>query len=173
VYLRFLLPAYPPLLAATGAVLVTVLRRARHSASATATVVLVVAAVAVHGLRHSNAFVLKADERRFPLVAEYVSELPANAVFVSLLHSGSIRYYSGRDVLRWELVAPASMDAAIAHIRTRGHDVYFVGDRQEEIDFKKRFANSEAARELERAKPTVIAGTRVYSINGVGRPAPF
>jgi hypothetical protein len=169
VYLRFLLPAYPPLVAATGAVAVTLLRSARHRVPAIVAVVLVVAALAVHGLRHSAAFALQEDERRFRLVAEYVGELPPGAVFVSLLHSGSIRYYTGRDVLRWELVDPASLDTAIAHIRTRGHDVYFVGDPKEEIDFKKRFANSETARELDRAKPTVIAGTKVFALGGFER----
>jgi hypothetical protein len=171
-YLRFLLPAYPPLLAATGAVVVTLLVRARHPAPAVATAVVVVAAVAVHGLRHSNAFALRNDERRFTQVAEYVGELPPGSVFVSLLHSGSIRYYAGRDVLRWELVDAASMDAAVAHIRKRGHDVYFVGDRQEEFDFKKRFATSETARELERAALVVIGGTRVYTLADLPVPRP-
>ena len=170
VYLRFLLPAYPPLFAATAAVVVTLLRSVRRRVPAVAAAVLVVAAVAVHGLHYSNAFTLENDERRFARVAEYVSTLPAGAVFVSLLHSGSIHYYTGRDVLRWELVDPASLDTAIAHIRKRGHDVYFVGDPHEVSDFKERFANSTAVRELDRGKPVILGGTQVFALSGSQSP---
>ena len=165
-YLRFLLPAYPPLLAGTGAVVVTMLRRMQRPVPAIAAAVVVVAAVALHGLRYSDAFILENDERRFTRVAEYVTELPPRAVFLSLVHSGSIRYYTGRDVLRWELLDPVSLDTAIAYIRSRGHDVYFVGDPQEVSDFKKRFVNTQAVRELDHGVPVVLRGTRVFAIGG-------
>jgi hypothetical protein len=169
-YLRFLLPAYPPLLAATGAVVVTLLRRMQRPVPAIAAAVVVVAAVALHGLRYSDAFILENDERRFTRVAEYVTELPPRAVFVSLVHSGSIRYYTGRDVLRWELLDPVSLDTAIAYIRSRGHDVYFVGDPQEVSDFKKRFVNTQAVREIDRGVPVVVRGTRVFALSGSSPP---
>ena len=107
-YLRFLLPAYPPLLAATAAVIVTGLRRATRPVPASAVAALVVAAVALHGLDYSGAFTLEVDEQRYTRVADYVNQLPTDAVFVTLLHSGSIRYYTGRDILRWEMVDPLS-----------------------------------------------------------------
>ena len=169
-YLRFLLPAYPPLLAATGAVMTTTLRRVPHTVVTIATGGLVVAAVALRGLHDSPAFALEDDERRYTRVAEYVQELPANAVFVSLLHSGSIRYYTGRDVLRWELVDPSSLDMAIAHIRRHGHGVYLVVDRQDMADFTQRFANSQVIRELDRGVPVVLNGTRIFAVGGTPPP---
>ena len=167
-YLRFLLPAYPPLLAATGAATVTMLRQVQRPMATAVVAILVVTAVALHGVRHSHAFTLENDEQRFTRVAAYVDTLPRDAVFVSLLHSGSIRYYAGRDVLRWELVDPAALDTAIAHIRKLGHDVYFVGDPQEEVDFKERFASSQTKRELDRGEPVVIGGTRIYALTAGG-----
>jgi hypothetical protein len=168
-YLRFLLPAFPPLLAGTGAVIVRLVDRAQSKLVPITITTLLVGGVAVHGLDHSDPFVLETDQQRFARVAGYITRLPDDAVFVSLLHSGSIRYYTGRDVLRWELVDPTSLDTAIAHIRKHGHDVYFVGDPPEEIDFKKRFANSETARELDRGEPAVIEGTRVFALAGSPR----
>ncbi len=169
-YLRFLLPAYPPLVAATAAVTMTSLRRVPHPVVAIAAAALVVTAVALRGLHDSPAFALEDDERRYTQVAEYVRELPARAVFVSLLHSGSIRHYTGRDVLRWELVEPLSLDTAIAHIRSRGHHVYLVVDRQDVADFKARFANSQVVRELDRAVPVVLNGTRIFAVGGTPLP---
>lgn len=162
-YLRFLLPAFPPLVAGTAAVIMRLLDRAKSKVVPIAVTTLLIVAVALHGMDHADAFVLETDHRRFMRVAAYVAELPKDAVFVSLVHSGSIRYYTGRDVLRWEIVDPASLDTAIAHIRKLGHDVYFVGEPQEEIEFKKRFANSQAARELDRGERLVIAGTRIHA----------
>jgi hypothetical protein len=172
VYLRFLLPAYPPLLAATGAVIVDLLRRTEHRVAAVAVAVLVVAAVALHGIRDPAAFRLENYERRVTRLAEYVRDLPPRAVFVSLLHSGSIRHYTGRDVLRWEVVDPLELDTAIAHIRKRGHAVYFVADPHEVSEFRKRFPASDVVRELERIVPVDLNGTLVFAISGTGGPKP-
>ncbi len=65
-YLRFLLPAYPPLLAATAAVIATVLRRASVPVPAIAVVALVVGGVALHGLQYSGAFTLERGEQPLP-----------------------------------------------------------------------------------------------------------
>ncbi len=47
------------------------------------------------------------NERRFAVVGEFVrDELPPNAILLSMQHSGSVRYYSGRLTLRWDLLPP-------------------------------------------------------------------
>ena len=162
-YLRFLLPAYPPLLAATGAVVNTWVRRV-HSPIAAIAAAVVVAAVAVNGIRYSDAFTLEQREHRYRGVAEYVAQLPSRAVFVSLLRSGSLRDYAARDVLRWELVEPSSLDIAVAHIRKRGYDVYLVGDTGELDAFRTQFAKTRVVRELDRGK---LAG-RLHLIFWIG-----
>jgi hypothetical protein len=169
-YLRFLLPAYVPLLAASGAVIVTIVRRVPRPVPAAALAVLVVAAVALHGIRYSPAFRVEDAERRYTRVVEFVRELPPRAVFLSLLHSGSIRYYTGRDILRWDLVAASSLDTAIAHIRSRGYDIYFVGDPPEVSDFKKRFANSRVVRELDGDVPIDVGDTLIFPLDGSAGP---
>jgi hypothetical protein len=165
-FLRFLLPAYPPLLGATAAVIVTLLRRTRHQPPAIAMTALVVTGLAIHGIHYSGAFMLETSERRYTRVAEYVMQLPSRAVFVTLLHSGSIRYYTGRDILRWDLIDPASFDTAVDYIRARGHDVYAVVDDVEESDFARRLSSTRAVRELDREPPVDLGGVRVFAIGG-------
>ena len=48
---------------------------------------------------------LKAGERRYADVGTYIHQaLPPNAVVFSVQHSGSVRYYSGRMTIRWDLI---------------------------------------------------------------------
>ena len=146
--------------------IVTVLRRARHPLPAIVVAAAVIGTIALHGLRFSAAFTLEKDDRRYTRVAEYVKELPPRSVFISLTHSGSIRYYTGRDVLRWEIIDPTSLDTAVAYLRARGHDVYLVADGSEVVDFKLRFANTRAARELEGALSVDLDGPVIYALSG-------
>jgi hypothetical protein len=165
-YLRFLLPAYPPLLAATAAVVVTALRRTRQQGVAIALTALAIAGLALYGMRYSDAFTLEIGERRFTRVVEYVKQLPPNAVFVTLLHSGSIRYYTGRDILRWELVDAASFDTAVDYLRARGHEVYLVADDGDVVEFRSRLGNTRAARALDHEKPVDLGGVRIFAVAG-------
>jgi hypothetical protein len=61
-------------------------------------------------------------------------------------------------------------DTAIAHIRSRGHNVYLVADRQDMADFKARFANSQVAAEIDRGVPVVLSGTRIFAVGGSSPP---
>jgi hypothetical protein len=141
-------------------------RRANQKGRTVALTTLIVIGLALYGMRYSNAFTLEIGERRFTRVAEYVKQLPPDAVYVSLLHSGSIRYYTGRDVLRWELVDPASFDTAVEYLRARGHDVYLVADDGDFVEFKTRMANTRAVRDLDREVPVDLGGTRIFAMAG-------
>jgi hypothetical protein len=148
-YTRFLLPAYPPLLAGAGAVIAVGARRIANTVARAALVSVLVGAVALHGLAYSNVFAMHDSDARYRRLSAYLTDLQPRSVFVSLYYSGAIRYYTGRDVLRWELLAPESLDTAIAYLRQRGHDVYLVGERGELNDFRRRFATSRAVHGLD------------------------
>jgi hypothetical protein len=165
-YLRFLLPAYPLLLGATAAVIVTLLRRTRHRALAIVTTALVVSGLAIHGIQHSGAFTVETSERRYTRAADYVMQLPSRAVFVTMLHSGSIRYYTGRDILRWDLLDPAFFDTAVDYVRARGHDVYAVVDVAEESDFAQRLSSTRAVRAVDRQQAVDLGGVRIFAMGG-------
>ena len=140
------------------------LRRSRTRGPAIAVTALVVMGLALYGIRYSAAFTL--DERRYTRVAEYVMQLPPRAVFVTLLHSGSIRYYTGRDILRWDLVDPASFDTAVDYLKDRGHDVYVIADDGDVAEFKRRVANTRTVRELDHEVPVDLGGVRIFAIAG-------
>src|SRR5205814_663317 len=54
---------------------------------------------------HGMFGALKEGERRYADVGTYIQQaLPRNAVIFAVQESGSVRYYSGRMTIRWDLV---------------------------------------------------------------------
>ena len=54
--------------------------------------------------------------------------------------SGSMRYYTGRPILRWEAATPEALASAIATLEQKGRPVYVVLDAWENEPFRKKFA---------------------------------
>jgi len=140
-YLRFMLPAYPPLLVLTSVGLVAaatrVFRRARVVSSA-----IVVAVLACHGLNYSleRSWPVSAGEQRYAGIGEYIAtHLPERAALLSMQHSGSVRYYSGRLTVRYDVIGPEHLDFVIEELRRLGYRPYLVLDDWEEPRFRTRF----------------------------------
>jgi hypothetical protein len=79
------------------------------------------------------------------MAVEFAKTLPRDAVLVSVAYSGTLNFYTGRDVLRWEVVAPEQFDEVLTYLRRHGHTLYFIGDPSEEVAFKSYFATTDAA----------------------------
>ena len=158
-YLRFLLPTLPLLLillvAVVDAVAARLWMRRRgpgqaapyvHSAAAPAVALILTLVLAPIFLREAvdrQVFRLQRLEARFERAGRYVAErLPANALVLTTWHSGSVRYYSGRKTLVWDVLDPAWLDRALAFARDRGYEPYFLFEGQEERLFRARFAGS-------------------------------
>lgn len=140
-YLRFVLPAFPPML-----VLVSVLLVAIASKSGSARVPLtavIVAALAWRGFDYAvdrSALAFREGERRYVAIGEYIARtLPDRAVLLAMQHSGSVRYYSGRLTIRYDWIPPGWLDAVIRELRARGYHPYIVLEEWEEPAFKARF----------------------------------
>ena len=162
-FLRFLLPAYPALLAGVGTVLVEAPRR-WNPLLALASVTLV-AWAALHGWQvasRENTFQIATFDRRYARAVDFVNALPRNAVIVSNVHSGTLHFYTGRDVLRFEVMRPEDMDRAIAHLRERNHPVYFVGDPNEVEYFEDLFPTSRAIRHFDERPIADLNGVVIY-----------
>lgn len=147
-YLRFLLPAYPAVCAGVGAVVVWGIARLRYSALAVGAGVALVACVAFHGwgfARRENVFEIARQDQRYARAVIYAQGLASNAVLVSSVYSGTLHFYTGRDVLRWDAIAPGDIDRAAAYLRSRGHPLYFIGDPFEAEAFRRRFAGTRTA----------------------------
>ena len=149
-YLRFLLPAYPPILVLSSFTLVrllTPLTRVAPDAKGFAAAA-VVALVARHGVDYAvdrGAPDLWKAEQRYLTVGEYVaSALPDRAVLVCMQHSGAARYYSGRITVRYDLMRPTDLDLVIEELRRLGYSPYLVLDDWEEPKFRDRFQGKSA-----------------------------
>ena len=143
-YLRFLLPALVPLTALAVAVMargfsLVPLGFVPRTAIAGA----IVAALGWHGVqtaRERQAFDLHRLERRFRLAADVASDrLPANAVFVSIWESGSLRHHADRPSVLWDSLAPEWLDRATEWLATRGLEPFIVVEQWEEPIFRERF----------------------------------
>ena len=147
-YTRFLLPALPVMTVLLAWILVRVARGVapRAPLAAAASIVVVVAALSLHAAVARAVFDMREAERKYPAAGAYVLDrLPATAFVLAAQHSGSVRYYSGRPTLRWDLLDAASLDRAIGSLRAAGYEPYAVLDAGEDEAFRSRFAARSAA----------------------------
>jgi hypothetical protein len=105
--------------------------------------------VALAGLMawHEISFVARAGslhlrqgERKFSAAAEYVRDrLPANAAVFTMQHSGSVNYYTGRQIVRYDMIPPRDLDDVVREFDALGYHPYFLLEDWEEDVFKQRF----------------------------------
>jgi hypothetical protein len=146
-YLRFLLPAFPPMMVLVAVGIVSIVTRVAGPARLLAAAALV-GGIACHGFWYAKshaAFDLRDGEQKYAAIGRYIAaRLPERGVFLSVQHSGSVRYYSGRLTVRYDWIEPKSLESAIDDLRRRGYQPYFVLDEEEEEPFKARFAGTSA-----------------------------
>jgi 4-amino-4-deoxy-L-arabinose transferase-like glycosyltransferase len=170
-YLRFLLPAYPALLALAGAVVV------RSSARLPAGTRIAAAAAAIgltawHGVAYAAArATFDTDgEWKYAIAGQYISEhLPEHAVLLAEQHSGSARYYSGRTTIRWAWIPPDRLEWMLGEIERLGYESYAVIEDWEEPAIRARFAGRPALAALDRA-PLVelpLGHVRLYRVDAL------
>jgi hypothetical protein len=127
--LRFLTGSIVWLLVLASAVLVRLIERLPSSARAPAA--LLAASLAVGLLLQRGAtrhvFTFGHGEQRYLATARWINQhLPRRAVLMCMQHSGSLRYYTGRPILRWDLLPARKLDRALRFLRERGYSPYFV-----------------------------------------------
>jgi hypothetical protein len=140
-YLRYLLPAIPALLVLTSVVVIGVSRRLPAVRGITvATLIGMIASYGIHYARQNAAFDIREGERKYSAVGDYIARrFPERAVFLAMQHGGSVRYYSGRLTVRWDLVPPAELDPVVADLQRLGYHPYFVLEDWEEEAFRRTF----------------------------------
>lgn len=128
-YLRFLLPAFPALAALTCVTLAAL--SARFGAPARVFSVAAVIAAAAFGWS-SIKDMETLGENRYRIIGEWVRDhLPANAIVVASQHGGNIRHYSGRVMVRYDLVPKGDYESALNEIITGGYHPFLVIDEWE------------------------------------------
>jgi hypothetical protein len=160
---RFLLPG-TVLLMVVGACFVWEALQSRLGARWTP-IAVVILAVAI-GAR-SYVFLVRHDvqklaqtEAKYPIIGDWIQQhTPADAVMVSSLYSGSLRYYADRRSLRWDEIPPGHLTEAVSILNGTGRICYLVLDGpEEEALFRARFGD-------ELAKMTFLPAGRVHGRN--------
>jgi hypothetical protein len=67
---------------------------------------------------------------------------PPDGVVFTVSESGSVRFYSGRQTIAWDVMDPAWLDRAIAFFTDQGRPVYILLEESEEPVFRERFARA-------------------------------
>jgi hypothetical protein len=115
----------------------------RTAAIATTVVTLAVASTMVYQAGTLQVFRIAQLESRYVRAGGYVARrLPPNAIVVTALESGSVRYYSGRRTLVWDMLDPAWLDRALVFLEEQGLEPFFLFERFEEQPFRERFMSS-------------------------------
>ena len=110
-------------------------------------------AVCGHGIRYlvdAGARTLGDDARRYVAVGRFAARsTPENAIFIALQHSGSLRQYSGRLTIRFDLIS-VGLDRALSDLERAGWRPFIVLEDWEETQFKQQFAARSVVGRLDR-----------------------
>jgi len=147
-YLRFLLPAYPVLFvlaAGEGAALVRRLPgRARVLGGATALMLFV--AQSGMFLDRVDPLQFQTDEHRYAAIGLFArDELPPNAAFLSMQHSGSLRFYAGRMTVRYDWLSGGDLPRVSTALEKAGYVPFLAIDAWEEQKVRARFTAAHLA----------------------------
>jgi hypothetical protein len=167
-FLRFLLPALPIVLI-IGSLVVWRLGARLHPSTRAAVAAGFTCWMVLYGIdasRRHGVFTLRQDEQKYADVGRYIGgTLPANVVVIAMQHSGSIRLYSGREILRYDYLSPHWLDRALAHFASRGSPVYFALEDWEVPVFKNHFASQQGVTLVDQTPLAVDAShvVRLYA----------
>jgi len=164
-FLRLLLPAWPALCIGTTALVVAVSQFAGARAREVHALALIALGVYTALLASSlHVFPDNEGERRYATIAQLVQQTTEpSSVILASIHTGPIRYYAGRDTMRFDLLDEAWLDRAVAWLTAQGRHPYFLIEDWERPIFEKRFA---ATSELGRLSLSPVLAYRAYGIPG-------
>ena len=160
-YLRFLLPAWPLLMIGTGVIATRLMLHGDRAVRALVIMFVVTLGAAQWRIAvQHGAFEQRDLEKRFAALGTAIDRLtPANSVIVSMQHSGSVRYYSGRMTLRYDFMDPQWIDPAIDWLTMRGMHTYLLIEDWEQPAVEARFPGSRLVTALQ-SPPVAIYDDR-------------
>jgi len=171
-FLRFLLPSWPFMMLGVGAIATAAARgRAPAIAVAVAWVVLLLGVYDAQVAAARGAFDEWRTNRRFIDVAGRVRQSTEEAsVIMTVLQSGSIRYYAGRQTLRFDYLGSDWLDRSVEWLTARGVHVYALLDQSEIADFRRRFSRQRTVERLDESLLFAYRGSTTMYFYDLGRP---
>jgi hypothetical protein len=167
-YLRFLLPAIPLMLLLSTRATLAFARQLGPAARAPLVIVFfgAILVYCAQTAERRHAFELRPGEQRYADAGTFVGQrLPPNAIVLAGQHSGSVRLYGERPILRFDLLQPEDLDRAINALRANGFMPFMVVDPWERAAFFERFSVP-PQKTLETVRLVrVISGVQIYAID--------
>jgi hypothetical protein len=150
-YLRFLLPGVPLIFLFSADVVQWASRRSLTvTAAALAVFALVAGGHATRFFDTRDISGIGVGEQRYVEPALYIAaHTPADAVVLTMQHSGSLRYHAGRLTMRWDAIDPAWLDRTVDVLQARGIATYALLEYWEEPLFRERFKGQRVVSELD------------------------
>jgi hypothetical protein len=146
-YLRFLLPGLAVAFVLVGALTAEAARRLPAPVRGPVLVLgmTVVCTANIVVATREQVFNLRFYESRYRTVGHYLKEtLPPNPIVITFQESGSINYYTGAPISRWDYM-PQNLEDHVSAFRQRGLHPIIVVEDWERPNLKARFPNSALA----------------------------
>ncbi|HYN08903.1 MAG TPA: hypothetical protein VES67_16090 [Vicinamibacterales bacterium] len=178
-YLRFLLPFWPLVMLGMGSAAMAGLRSRRaFVVLATAWVILGLGVRGLAVVAERGVFDQWAGDSDYVGAAHAVQSVTEpNSVVLTLLHSGTVRYYGGRVTMRYDILDREWLDPAVAWLTARGVHVYAlldqaaIDDYRSEVEyFRQRFSGQQTVGRLNAPPVITYRGTRpilLYALSDV------
>ena len=172
-YLRFFLPVWPLMMLGLASIAVRLTRL--NSPALALTVAGYLAALIVsrylEGVGRGAWQQWKDAQRDAAIVATVGASIEPNAVVLSMIHSGSMRYYGGRMTLRYDIMKPEWIDRSVAWLQDHGAHPYLLLADWEVTKFRDRFGSSHAVERLSSPLATFPgSSTQLFDLVGDTKP---
>ena len=136
----------------------------------------ILAAVGAHNLYYASthgAFPSGEGDHRYVSIAKMVEQATdPSAVIFTGQHSGPIRYYAGRTIVRFDMLDRAWLDRAVQWLNSQGRRPYFLLEEWEVTEFQERFARPRTRSARSRSRRSSTTGRlacRAASISSIPR----
>jgi hypothetical protein len=171
-FTRFLLPSWPFIMLGVGAVAMALFRTdVPYVKPAVICSVIALGIVQIQFAANRAVFRTGWDERRNLVVARLAQRVTEpNSVIVSLIHSGSLRYYAGRMTLNYGRLDGKWLDGAVKWLRDHGIHTYAVLEDWEVPEFRRRFAGAQRLAALEQPPVAIYDGPGKVVIYDLSEP---
>jgi hypothetical protein len=158
IFLRFMLPALPVIMLFVADAVVWMTDRSTYPANLCILAGVVALAIlsGVHLARSEGLFRNAVVNQQHADAGLYIDAFtPQKTVVLAMQYSGSVRYYSGRLTLRYDLLEPNWLDRALQHFDALGFVSYALLEDWEVQEFRRRFVGQKEVERL-RAAPVAI-----------------
>ena len=172
-YLRFLLPGLAVAFVLVGALTAEAADRLPDWVRGPALIVgmTAVCTANVAAATLEQVFNLRFYESRYRTVGHYLKEtLPPNPVVITFQESGSIHYYTGAPISRWDYM-PHDLEDSVSAFRQRGLHPIFVVEDWERSNLRARFPKSALARLDWTPRAEIGETTHVWILDPADRQA--